>query len=216
MDSREIFSHVDHTLLKMDAVWSEVETVCEEAARFGAASVCIPPAYVSRIYHQYPNLPITTVIGFPLGFNTAGTKVFETEQALQAGASEIDMMINLSDVKNKAFHRIMAEISAVKRAAGENILKVIVETCYLDEQEKIELCSLLDAAGADYIKTSTGYGEKGAELADIELFRRHLPDHIKIKAAGGIRTRQAMLDFLAAGADRLGCSNSVKILFSPT
>lgn len=213
MDSREIFSHVDHTILKLGTCWDDVEEVCEQAARYGAATACIPPSCVSRIHHQYPNLPITTVVGFPLGYNTTGTKVFEAQQALLGGASELDMMINLGAVKEKAFHRVMTEVASVKNVMGEHILKVIVETSFLSEQDKIELCSILAAAGADYIKTCTGFNNGRAELKDVELFRSHLPEHILIKAAGGIRSREEMEAFLNAGADRLGCSNAFKVLF---
>ena len=213
MDSREIFKRIDHTLLKPDATLREIEVLCEEASRYGAASVCIPPCYVSRVYNKYSYLPITTVIGFPCGYSVAGTKVFEAEQALQVGATEIDMVVNIGDVKNKAFHRIMAEITAVKRVADEHILKVIIESGYLDEKEKIELCSILGASGADYLKTCTGFASKGAELEDMQLFRQYLPNHVKIKAAGGICSKQTMEDFLNAGASRLGCSSGVKILF---
>lgn len=213
MDNREIFAHVDHTLLRPDAAWQDIELLCEQAAMYGAASVCVPPAYVSRIRQAYGGLPISTVVGFPFGYNTIGTKVFEARQAIDVGATEIDMMINLGDVRNKAFHRVMAEISAVKKAIERHKLKVILETCYLSEKEKIELCNILNASAVDYVKTSTGYGAAGATLDDVALFREHLNDKIKIKASGGIRTREAMLEYLKAGADRIGTSTAMAALF---
>jgi len=213
MYNMEIFSHVDHTLLKPDASWQDIEVLCEQATTYGAASVCVAPAYVSRIRQIYGGLPISTVVGFPCGYSTVGAKVFEAHQAVDVGASEIEMMINLGDVRNKAFHRIMAEISAVKKSIGSHVLKVIVETCYLNEAEKIELCQIVGASGADYIKTSTGFGPAGACLEDVALFRKHLPKKVKIKAAGGINTREAMLAFFDAGADRIGTSAAMAALF---
>jgi len=213
MDNMEIFSHVDHTLLKPDASWQDIEVLCEQATMYGAASVCVAPAYVSRIRQEYGSLPISAVVGFPFGYSTVGAKAFEARQAVDVGASEIDMMINLGDVRNKAFHRIMAEISAVKKAIDGHLLKVIMETCYLNEAEKIELCHIVGASGADYIQTSTGYGTAGATLEDTTLFRQHLPKKVKIKAAGGIRTREALLAFLDSGADRIGTSTAMAALF---
>mgnify|MGYP000930069425 CR=1 FL=1 len=214
MDNAAIFSHVDHTLLRPDAAWSEINTLCGQAAGYGAASACLPPAYVARARQAYPKLPITTVVGFPLGYSTSGAKVFEAAQAVDQGATEIDMVINLGDVKNQAFHRVLAEISAVKKAVQGRVLKVIVETGYLEQAEKIRLCQILEAGGADYLKTATGFGPGGADLADVALFRKLLPPQIKIKAAGGIRSRAAMLAFLEAGAERIGSSAAMTALFS--
>ena len=213
MKKEEIFSHIDHTLLKADAPWSDIRRLCREALEYGAASVCVPPCYVSRVRSEFPELTIATVIGFPLGYSSTAVKVFETAEALGDGADEIDMVINLTDVKNRAFLRIRCEIAEIKRVCGDNVLKVIVETCYLTQSEKERLCQAVAEAGADYIKTSTGFGSAGAQLADIRLFRNNLPDNVKIKAAGGIRDRKTMEDMLRAGADRLGCSSGVKALY---
>ncbi len=213
MNGMEILRHVDHTQLKATAAWEDIEKICEEAVRYRTASVCIPPCYVRRVKETYQDkLTICTVIGFPLGYSAASVKVAETLQALEDGAGEIDMVINLTDVKNGRFDLVEEEICALKQAAGEHILKVIVETCYLTEQEKIRLCHCVTKAGADYIKTSTGFGTKGAELADIRLFAAHIGANVKIKAAGGIRSVEDMQAFLQAGADRLGTSSGVALL----
>lgn len=213
MDAQKILSKVDHTLLKATAVWSEVEILCEEAVRYKTASVCVPPAFVPHIYQKYGGaLVICTVIGFPLGYSAADVKLYETEQALQGGATEIDMVVHLGDVKESAFDKVTDEIRALKQVCGGNILKVIVETCYLDEAEKIALCKCVTDAGADYIKTSTGFGPAGAALEDIALFRRHIGPNVKIKAAGGIRTLESLLAFDEAGCDRIGASSAVRLL----
>lgn len=213
MNAEEILRHVDHTLLRATATWEEIENLCEEAVRYRTASVCIPPCYVKRVKDVYSDsVTICTVIGFPLGYSTAQTKLAETLQALQDGAEEIDMVINLTDVKNGQFKRVEEEICVLKQAVGEHILKVIVETCYLTVEEKINLCGCVTRAGADYIKTSTGFGPKGAELSDIILFRSHIGEQVKIKAAGGIRSVKDMEAFLQAGADRLGTSSGVLLL----
>lgn len=213
MESQEIFAHVDHTLLKAKASWQEVEQLCEEALRYGAASVCIPPAYVARVCEHFPKLNICTVIGFPLGYATAESKAFEAADAIAKGADEVDMVINLGHIANHDFQAAMAEIARVKKAVGNHILKVIIETCYLDEREKRTICQLFPATGADFLKTSTGFGSAGAQLDDVWLFRSLLPERVKIKAAGGIRSKEDMEAFLAAGADRLGCSSGVSALF---
>ena len=212
MTKEEIFARVDHTALKATVTWAEIYTLCEEAVAYGTASVCIPPAYLSRARQAFPPLNLCTVIGFPLGYNTTAAKVFETQDAVAQGANEIDMVINLGDVKNGDFGAVRAEIEAVRAAAGGKLLKVIVETCYLTEEEKVRVCECVTQAKADYIKTSTGFGSAGAQPADIELFRQHIGPEVKIKAAGGIRTRAAMEAFCAAGCDRIGCSAAVKAL----
>lgn len=213
MEALEIFSHIDHSLLKMDASWREIRCLAEEALAYGAASVCVPPSYVEHLRREYPQLCITTVVGFPLGYTTPAVKCFAASEAISDGADEIDMVVDLGDVRNRAFHRVLAEIRAVRETVPGHILKVIVETCYLDERDKAELCRIVSAAGADYIKTSTGFGSEGAQISDVLLFRQHLDPNVKIKAAGGIRSREVMEAFLKAGADRLGCSNAVAALF---
>lgn len=213
MENAKILSHVDHTLLNAAATWSEMERLCREAIQHQTASVCIPPSYVRPAKEAFGDkLAICTVIGFPLGYSVTEAKVAEVKAAIADGASEVDMVINLGDVKNGAFDRITAEIAALKKAAGSNILKVIVETCYLTREEKIAVCACVTEAGADYIKTSTGFGTAGATMEDVLLFKEHIGPNVKIKAAGGIRTRQDMADFLNAGCDRLGTSSAIKIL----
>lgn len=212
MRSEEILSRVDHTLLKPDASWESVEKLCEEAVRYHTASVCIPPCYVRRVKERYEGLTVCTVIGFPLGYSVTAAKVEEARQAIRDGAEEIDMVVNITDVKNHRFAEVEAEIRAVKEACGEHILKVIAETCYLTEEEKIAVCGAVTKAGADYIKTSTGFGTAGASLEDVRLFRKHIGPDVKIKAAGGIRTRQALEAFLSEGCDRVGASCAVEVL----
>jgi len=212
MTNEEIFSYIDHTLLKMTASWEEIKTLCDEAVRFKTASVCVPPCYVKQISNEYCNLNICTVIGFPLGYSITAAKVLETQRAILSGANEIDMVINLGDVKNKNFDYVLEEIKLVKKACNEKILKVIIETCFLAEEEKIRLCAVVTEAGADFIKTSTGFGTAGAALADVELFKKHIGENVKIKAAGGVKTREDIIAFINAGADRIGTSSAVKIL----
>ena len=215
MQEREIFSHIDHTLLKPDAAWPQIEQLCREALRYGAAAVCIPPCYVRRVKTEFPALTVATVVGFPLGYAVTAAKLAETEQALRDGADEIDMVINLTDVKNGDLLAVQDEIAALKQAAGDHVLKVIVETCCLTQGEKIALCHAVEGAGADFIKTSTGFGSAGAAVEDVALFRANLPPGVRIKAAGGIRDRRFMEELLQAGADRLGCSAGVSALFPP-
>ncbi len=213
MQNAEILKHIDHTLLKADCTWQQIQKLCEEHITFRTASVCVPPAYITGIRQKYGDrVRICTVIGFPLGYMTARTKVFEAGDAVAKGADEVDMVINLCDVKNGAFDRVTAEIAAVKQAVGERVLKVIIETCYLSGEEKISLCRCVTDAGADYIKTSTGFGTAGATLADIELFKRHIGANVKIKAAGGVKTREDLVAFLEAGCARIGTSSAVALL----
>lgn len=212
MEASEILSRVDHTLLKATATWAEIETLCGEAIQYKTASVCIPPSYVKRAADTYgPSLVVCTVIGFPLGYSTTETKVFEVERAIAEGAREVDMVVNLGDVKNGDFAKVTAEIAALKKAAGGNTLKVIVETCYLTEEEKVQLCRCVTEGGADFIKTSTGFGTDGAQLADIELFKKHIGPGVKIKASGGIRTREDFEKFAEAGCQRIGASAAIKV-----
>lgn len=213
MTNAEILAHIDHTVLKPDTKWENIAQICEEALKFHTASVCIPSYYVARARKEYPNLNICTVIGFPLGYVPAAVKAAETAEAVQSGADEIDMVINVSALKNGEDAVVLDEIKAVRAACAGRILKVIVETCYLTEDEKIRVCKLVTDGGADYIKTSTGFGTAGAKLEDIALFRAHIGANVKIKAAGGIRTREDMEAFLAAGCDRIGCS-AARILFT--
>lgn len=212
MNREEIFARVDHTALKATTTWEAIQRLCQEAVTYKTASVCIPPAYLKRAREAFPGLNLCTVIGFPLGYSTTACKVFETRDAIQNGADEIDMVVNLGDVKNGDFGLVLEEIRAIREACGGKLLKVIVETCYLTEEEKIRLCQCVTQAGADYIKTSTGMGTAGAQLPDIRLFREHIGSEVKIKAAGGIRTREAMEAFCAAGCDRIGCSAAIQAL----
>ena len=213
MDKEKVLGMIDHTLLKAVSTWPEIELLCDEAVKYPTASVCVPPCFIKRIHDQYGDaLAICTVIGFPLGYNTTEIKVAETRQAIADGAVEVDMVVNLGDVKSGAFDKVTEEICAVKQAAGSRILKVIIETCYLTEAEKIALCRCVTDAGADYIKTSTGFGTAGAQLEDIALFRKHIGPKVKIKAAGGIRTPEDLEAFVNAGCDRIGTSSAVKLL----
>jgi deoxyribose-phosphate aldolase len=213
MTDGEILKRIAHTLLKMTASWEEIKILCDEAVRFSTASVCIPPCYVKPVFEEYGEKPvIATVVGFPLGYSITAAKVLETERAILSGASEIDMVINVCDVKNGRFDFALEEIKLVKKTCGAKILKVIIETCYLTEEEKIRLCEVVTEAGADFIKTSTGFGTSGAALADIELFKKRIGPQVKIKAAGGIKTREDLEAFINAGAARIGTSSAVKLL----
>jgi len=209
MDKQSVFSRVDHTLLKATAVWPEIEKLCQEALTYGMATVCISPSFVKRAKAGFPDLKVCTVIGFPLGYNTQEVKVREARQALRDGADEIDMVVNLGQVKAGDFLAITEEIRALKAVAGEKVLKVIVETCYLNQAEKIALCGCVANGGADFIKTSTGFGSGGADAQDIMLFRQNLPPRVRIKASGGIRTAEAMEAMIQAGADRIGASAAI-------
>lgn len=212
MTKSEILSHIDHTLLRAASSWKEIQRICEEAMEAHTASVCIPPSYVKRAAETYRGLNICTVIGFPLGYHTTETKVFEARQAIGNGANEIDMVVNLGDVKNGDFDLVTVEIAALKKAAQGHCLKVIVETCYLTEEEKVRLCRCVTEAGADYIKTSTGFGTAGARIEDIRLFKEHIGPGVKMKAAGGVKTREDLEMFLNEGCDRIGTSSALKLL----
>ena len=212
MEDKYILSHADHTLLAPTATWSEIQKLCNEAIKYKTASVCIPPCYVKPVRDTFPDIVICTTIGFPLGYDVLASKALATQAALESGADEIDMVINITDAKNNNFAAIKTEIQVLKQVVKEKILKVIIETCCLTESEKINLCKVVTEAGADYIKTSTGFGSAGATLADVKLFREHIGPNVKIKAAGGIRSREDMAALLEAGCDRLGTSSAVKIL----
>ena len=213
MDNSSILNRIDHTLLRPTCTWEEIKSLCTEAITNKMASVCVPPSYVARIRDEFGSvITICTVIGFPLGYNTTATKVEETRQAILDGADEIDMVVNLGDVKNGDFPKVTKEIASVKEVTGSLTLKVIVECCYLDEAEKIALCRCVTQGGADYIKTSTGFGTGGATLEDVELFKKHIGENVKIKAAGGVRTLADFESFIAAGCDRIGASSG-NILF---
>lgn len=213
MNKREILRHVDHTQLKAYATWDDIVNLCDEAILYQTASVCVPPSYVRRIHDTYGDeLTICTVIGFPLGYHTTEIKAAEAAQAVQDGADEIDMVINIGDVKNRLYEKVEAEIQAVKEACDGRILKVIIETCYLTEEEKIAMCRAVTNAKADYIKTSTGFGTGGATIEDVRLMKQHIGPDVKIKAAGGISTMEEMEAFLQAGCDRIGTSRAVGLL----
>lgn len=213
MENKEIYGHIDHTLLKAFAKWEDIDKLCEEAVKYQTASVCIPQTYIKRVKEKYgEKLTICTVIGFPLGYNLTESKIVEAEQSLAYGANEIDMVVNISDVKNGDYKKVEDEIRVIKKAVGDNILKVIIETCYLTEEEKIAMCEAVTNAGADYIKTSTGFGTDGARMEDVTLFKEHIGDNVKIKAAGGVRTKEDLVAFIEAGCDRIGTSSAIKML----
>ena len=217
MTDQEILSRVDHTLLKATASWQEIKTLCDEALHYKTASVCIPPSFVKPVFEEYGNAPvICTVIGFPLGYSITAAKILETERAVLSGAAEIDMVINIGDIKGGHFDWTLEEIKLIRAASAGKILKVIIETCYLTLDEKIRLCKIVTQAGADFIKTSTGFGTAGATLDDLELFRRHIGPDVKIKAAGGIKSREDLVAFINAGAARIGTSSAVKLLSGGT
>lgn len=212
MTNEEIFPHIDHTLLKPTAAAEEIDRLCEEAVKYKTASVCIPAGYVKYVREKYKTLNICTVIGFPLGYSTAAVKRFEAADALENGADEIDMVINLCDVKNGNFRAVEEEIASIKAVCGKRVLKVIIETCFLTEEEKVQLCGCVTRAGADYIKTSTGFGTAGAKIEDIELFKKHIGENVRMKAAGGVKTKADLEMFLEAGCERIGTSSAVKLL----
>ena len=216
MNNEELLKHVDHTLLKAYASYDEIKILCEDALKFKTASVCIPPNYIERVHKDFPSLNICTVIGFPLGYSVKEAKMVEAKRAVEDGANEVDMVINITDVKNKNFDAVLSEIRDIKNVVKEKdknkILKVIIETCYLIEDEKIKLCEIVTLAGADYIKTSTGFGTSGATHEDIKLFKKYVGADVKIKAAGGMSDLKDMEQYLAEGADRLGTSKAVSII----
>ena len=212
MDIKDILAKVDHTLLGQTATWDEIRAICDDGIRFSTASVCIPACYVKAAKDYVGDkLKICTVIGFPNGYSTTATKVFECEDALRNGADEIDTVINVGHLKSGRYDEILSELTALKQACGEKILKVIIETCLLTDDEKIKMCELVTASGADYIKTSTGFSTAGATREDVALFAKYIGQNVRIKAAGGISSLADAEDFIKLGADRLGTSRIVKI-----
>ena len=213
MDKSEILKRVDHTILTQTCTWGEVKEICDDAIRYNTASICIPPSFVKRAKEYVQDkIKVCTVIGFPNGYVASDVKIYETTIAIKDGADEIDMVINLGNVKSGKFKEILEEIKHIKRICGSRILKVIVETCYLTEAEKIEMCRVGTEAGADYIKTSTGFGSCGATYEDVALFKKHVGKNVKIKAAGGIKTFEMAEEYIRLGADRLGTSSLVKLI----
>ncbi len=213
MEKREILKRLDHTLLKQTATWEQIRSLCEEGMEYEVASVCIPPCYVKKAKdYVKERLKICTVIGFPNGNMTTAAKVFETEDAVKNGADEIDMVINLGMVKEQNYEGVLAEIQEIKQACHGKLLKVIIETCLLTEEEKMKLCQVVSKSGADYIKTSTGFSTGGATFGDVELMRKHVEKGIKVKAAGGIASVEDAEKFIALGADRLGTSRLISLL----
>ncbi len=212
MKIQDILKTVDHTLLKQTATWEEIRNLCEEGMQYGTASVCIPPCFVKRAAaYLQGRLPVCTVIGFPNGYSTSASKVFEAREAVENGADEVDMVINLGLVKDKRDDLLLQEIRLVKEACGDKILKVIVETCLLNEEEKVRMCRVVTESGADFIKTSTGFSSAGATFEDIRLFKENVGKDVKIKAAGGISSLEDAERFLSLGADRLGTSRIVRL-----
>lgn len=211
MDVKEILSKCDHTLLGQTATWQDIQAICDDGMKYKTASVCIPPCYVKEAKdYVKDNLKICTVIGFPNGYNTTAVKVYETEDAIRGGADEIDMVINIGALKQGKLDYVRDEISAIKRACGTNILKVIIETCLLTEEEIVTMCRLVTEAGADYIKTSTGFSTAGATLKDVEIMVKNVGEGVLVKAAGGIKDLKDAEDFINLGASRLGTSRVVK------
>lgn len=213
MNVNEILSHVDHTLLLQTAIWEEIRGICDDAVQYRTASVCIPPSFVKQASEYLAGkMPVCTVIGFPNGNMTTKIKEFEAQDAIANGADELDMVINIGWLKEKKYHLVEEEIRALRTVCGGKILKVIIETCFLTEQEKIKMCEIVTGAGADYIKTSTGFAGGGATFEDVRLFAEHVGKNVKIKAAGGITSMEDAERFLALGADRLGTSRIIKLV----
>ncbi len=213
MDINEIVSKVDHTLLSATSTFADIKNLCDEGIKYGVASVCIPPCFVEEAKKYVKDkLKICTVIGFPNGYNEKSVKIFETAKALESGADEIDMVINIGLLKEGNYSAVFDEIKSIKEICDKNILKVIIETCLLTQKEKVEMCKIVTDANADFIKTSTGFSKSGAKIEDILLFKEHIGNNVKIKAAGGISTIDDAEDFIKAGASRLGTSRIIKIL----
>ena len=213
MDINKILSHCDHTLLAVDAKWDDIKAICDDGMKYKTASVCIPASYVKQASEYVEGkLAICTVIGFPNGYSTTATKVFEAKNAVENGADEVDMVINVGWAKDGRFADILSEIKEIKAACGDKILKVIIETCLLTDEEKIEMCRVVTESGADFIKTSTGFSKGGATREDIALFAKHIGANVKMKAAGGIRSFEDAEDYLNLGCERLGTSAIVKLV----
>lgn len=217
MDKKNIFGKVDHTLLGITSTWSDIKTICDDAIHYQTASVCIPPSYVKQAKEYVKDqMAVCTVIGFPNGYNTTAVKAFETKDAIESGADEIDMVINLGWVKDQRFDLIEEEIKTLKAVCKDKILKVIIETCVLTDEEKVKMCKVVTDAGADFIKTSTGFSTAGATFADIELFSKNIGEGVKMKAAGGISSFADAEKFIELGASRLGTSRIVKLAKNET
>lgn len=213
MEISEILRKVDHTVLGQASTWEDIKSLCDDGIKYNCASVCIAPSFVKRAKEYVGDrLKVCTVIGFPNGYNTTAVKCFETEDAVRNGADEIDMVINIGMLKEKRYDDILSEIKAIKKSCGGKILKVIIETCLLTDEEKVKMCEIVSASGADYIKTSTGFSTGGATKEDVRLFAENVAPHLKIKAAGGISSIQDAEDFINLGASRLGTSRIVKIV----
>lgn len=213
MENEKILEYVDHTLLKQTATWNDIKIICDDAIKYNTASVCIPPSFVSQAKQYVDNkIKICTVIGFPNGYNTSEVKVFETQNAINNGADEIDMVINIADLKERKYDKILEEINEIKDACNGNILKVIIETCFLSKEEKIKMCEIVSNSNADYIKTSTGFGGSGATIEDIKIFKEYMKPGKGIKAAGGISSFEDAEEFIKNGATRLGTSRLVKLM----
>jgi deoxyribose-phosphate aldolase len=216
MEINEILSKVDHTILKQESTWEDVKQICDDGMKYKTASICIAPSYVKQaaeyIKENNIDLKVCTVIGFPNGYNTTETKVFETQNAVSNGAEEIDMVINIGWLKDKKYDSILEEIKEIKKVCNGKLLKVIIETCLLTEEEKIKMCKIVSKAGADYIKTSTGFSKAGATFADVELMARNVDEGVKVKAAGGISGLEDAEKFINLGASRLGTSRIIKAI----
>lgn len=213
MEIKSILAKVDHTVLGQASTWSDIKALCDDGIKYGCASVCIPPSYVKQAKEYVgESLKICTVIGFPNGYNTTAVKCFETEEAVKNGADEIDMVINIGMLRDKRYDDVLNEIKEIRKSCEGKLLKVIIETCLLTEDEKVQMCEIVSASGADYIKTSTGFSTGGATPEDIKLFAQNVSPHLKIKAAGGISSIEDAENFIKLGADRLGTSRIVKIV----
>ena len=213
MENNEILKHVDHTLLLQGATWDEIKQICDDAVKYQTESICIPPSYLQQAgEYVQGKVAVCTVIGFPNGYMTTKTKEYETKDAIANGASEIDMVINIGWLKDKKYDLVEEEIRTLKEACGDKILKVIIETCLLTDEEKIKMCEIVTNAGADYIKTSTGFSTAGATFEDVSLFAQHVGPDVKIKAAGGISSMEDAEKFIELGADRLGTSRIIKLV----
>ena len=213
MDIKKVLSSVDHTLLAQTATWEDIKTICDDGMKYNVASVCIPACYVKKAKDYVGNkLKVCTVIGFPNGYSTTKTKVYETKDAIDNGADEIDMVINIGMLKDGLYSEVEDEIRQIKGACGDKILKVIIETCLLTDEEKIKMCDIVTNSGADFIKTSTGFSTSGATFDDIILFKKHVGSNVKIKAAGGIKTLDDAEKFISLGASRLGTSRIIKLV----
>lgn len=213
MNKQEILKYVDHTLLSQTSTWKEIKQICDEGIKYNTASICIPPVFVKHAKEYVSDkLKICTVVGFPNGYNTTKSKVFETEDAINNGADEIDLVINIGDLKDKKYDEILSEINKIKEKCGNKLLKVIIETCLLTDDEKIKMCEIVSSSNADYIKTSTGFSKGGATIEDIKLFKENIKQEKGIKAAGGISSFDDAVQFINNGATRLGTSRLVKLM----